>query len=209
MPWVFAALFAVSRIPGVMPPNFSAVSGFVLCAGAFIPGRMGWLLPLVTMVATDVGLNFYYQIAKGWEVWTWGALLSHFGNYLGYFVLWGAGRFLKARAGVGKLVAGGLLGTILFYLITNTLSWLFNPWGNPEYTKDVHGWIVALTTGAGKWDATWTFFLRSLTSSALFTALFAGSWIYAGSNAESPADKGETPVRAPVGGEAEAEEAGA
>ena len=223
MPWVFAALFAVSRCPGLMPPNFSAVYGFVLCAGAFIPGRMGWLLPLVTMVLTDVALNFYYQLAKGVDVWTWGALLSHLGNYAGFFVLWGVGWLLKPRKETGqprtgvakkiesltKLVGGGLLGTALFYLITNTLAWLFNPFGNPEYSRDWQGWLIALTSGTGKWDATWTFFIRSLMSSALFTALFAGSWLFAGVREESPADKGEEPVRAPAGGTEEAEEANA
>ena len=33
------------------------------------------------------------------------------------------------------------------YLLTNTASWLFNPFANPEYTKDLAGWLIALTKG--------------------------------------------------------------
>ncbi|HTI73276.1 MAG TPA: DUF6580 family putative transport protein [Candidatus Limnocylindria bacterium] len=205
MPWLFAVLFAASRVPGLMPPNFSAVYGFVLCAGAFLPGRIGWIVPLVTMLVTDVGLNFYYQFGKGWDVWSGASMISHFGNYIGYAVLWGTGRWLRPRAKLWNLVGGSIVGAALFYLVTNTLAWLFNPFQNPEYTKTLAGWIIALTSGTGNWDATWTFFIRSLTSSALFTALFASTWIYSG--AESPADKGEEPVRAPAPAEAEAEEA--
>jgi hypothetical protein len=74
-----------------------------------------------------------------------------------------------------KLVSGGLLGAILFYLITNTASWLFNPFNNPEYTKTFAGWWIALTMGTKGYPPTWEFFRSTLLSGGLFTALFAGA----------------------------------
>ena len=37
LPWVFVALFAVSRIPGLLPLNFSAAYAFAFCAGVYFP----------------------------------------------------------------------------------------------------------------------------------------------------------------------------
>ena len=74
----------------------------------------------------------------------------------------------------------------MFYLITNTASWLFNPFHNPEYTKTIAGWIIALTKGTGGYPPTWEFFRNTLLSGGLFTALFAAA---AKLTAESPADK--------------------
>ena len=74
----------------------------------------------------------------------------------------------------------------MFYLITNTASWLFNPFHNPEYTKNLAGWLLALTKGTGGYPPTWEFFRNTLLSGGLFTALFAAA---AKLTAESPAEK--------------------
>jgi len=68
-----------------------------------------------------------------------------------------------------------VLGACLFYLLTNTAAWLFNPFGNPEYTKDLAGWLIALTKGTAGHPPTLEFFRNTLMSGGLFTALFAGA----------------------------------
>ena len=72
-------------------------------------------------------------------------------------------------------LGGGILGALLFYLITNTASWLFNPFGNPEYTRNFIGWLRALTLGTHGWPETWQFFRNTLLSGGLFTGLFVGA----------------------------------
>ncbi|MDB6020978.1 MAG: hypothetical protein JWQ04_835, partial [Pedosphaera sp.] len=79
------------------------------------------------------------------------------------------------RASFLSLLSGGLVGAVLFYLITNTFSWFFNPFHNPEYTKTLAGWLIALTKGTAGWPSTWEFFRNNLLSGGLFTALFAGA----------------------------------
>jgi hypothetical protein len=44
-----------------------------------------------------------------------------------------------------------------------------------EYTKTLHGWIVALTTGTANWEETWKFFRNTLLSGGLFTGFFVGA----------------------------------
>ena len=85
------------------------------------------------------------------------------------------------------------MGAILFYLITNTASWLFNPFNNPEYTKTLAGWLTALTKGTAGWPQTWEFFRNTLLSGGLFTGLFVGAMKFSESVAESKqeAEQGE------------------
>jgi hypothetical protein len=182
---IFVATFALSRIPGLLPLNFSVAYAFAFCAGVFFGGALAWWLPLGVMLATDIGLNFYYQ-AKGITVWDAPDLANLAFNYAAYVVLILLGRGFARQKSFLKLIGGGLLGAILFYLITNTASWLFNPFHCPEYTKDFAGWLAALTKGTNGYPPTWEFFRNTLLSSGLFTALFAGVAKFA---AESPAEK--------------------
>ena len=64
------AVFALTRIPGVLPENFSAAYALVFCAGAFLPGRLAWWLPLATMAITDLLLNLHYRYHLGWDVFS-------------------------------------------------------------------------------------------------------------------------------------------
>jgi hypothetical protein len=200
LPFVFLALFALSRWPNLFPPSFSAAYALMFCAGVYFAGRMAWWLPLVTMLATDVALNFYYQ-SRGWDVWELGVLKYQFVNYAAYIAIIWLGRRFKRKSPFTTLLSGGLLGALLFYLITNTASWLFNPFNNPEYTKTFWGWLTALITGTKGWPETWQFFRNTLLSGGLFTALFVGSMKLTAS-AESPQDK-EAGARAPEKPESE------
>jgi hypothetical protein len=86
---------------------------------------------------------------------------------------------------------------MLFYGVTNTLSWL----RDPAYAKTLAGWWTALTTGSAGWPETWKFLRNSLLSSALFSALFAVAWSQTPS--ESPLEKGECTPPAEAEGEVE------
>jgi hypothetical protein len=166
---------AVTRIPGLLPPNFSAIYALAFCAGVYFPGRMAWWLPMVTFAGTDLVLNLYYKFYLGIDTFNPATLIFLLGNYLVYPVLIWMGRKFTPRASFVALLGGGIFGAILFYFITNTISWFFNPFGNPEYTKDLAGWIRALSLGTNGWPHTWEFFINTLTSGGLFTGLFAGA----------------------------------
>ena len=178
LPVAFLALFALSRWPGLLPPNFTAATALAFCAGVFFRGAAAWWLPLAVMAATDVTLNvFYYHVTP------FGSYLLL--NYAVYALLIGLGRWFGRRAAFWKLLGGGLLGAVIFYLVTNTLSWF----QDPAYAKTIAGWIQALTIGHPDiHPSTWEFFRNTLFSGGLFTALFAGSAKLTAS-AESPADK--------------------
>lgn len=171
LPAVFVVLAAVTRIPGLFPPNFSAFYGLAFCAGAFFPQRVAWWLPLGTLLVTDLALNCYYQFSLGIDAFQWYQVV----NYAGFAMLIALGRGFRTHRTWLRLLAGGLLGACLFYLLTNTAAWLFNPFGNPEYTRDLAGWIAALTQGTAGHPPTWEFFRNTLASGGLFTGLFAAA----------------------------------
>jgi len=187
LPVLFVVVFALSRIPGWLPLNFSAIYAFAFCAGVYFRGALAWWLPLGTMLATDMALNFYYS-SQGIEVWNEANLKNLFFNYVAYAVLIFLGRRFKPQSSFASLLGGGLLGAIIFYLVTNTASWFFNPFHNAEYTKTFAGWLLALTKGVSGWPTTWEFFRNTLLSGGLFTALFVGAEKLT-SAAESPVEK--------------------
>lgn len=186
-----------------MPPNFSAVYGLVFCAGALFPERLTWRMPVGFLLVSDLALNAYYQWVKGYSVLNATGLAFLACNYLGYAALWSLGRVFRRSGSLAGLLGGGILGALIFYLLTNTLAWWLNPFRNPEYTRTLAGWVIALTRGTGGYPETWEFFRNTLFSGGLFTALFGATWKISAPS-ESPVEKGET---APATEEAETEEA--
>ena len=177
LPCLLMVIFALTRWPGLMPQNFSAAYGLVFCAGAFFPGRMAWWLPLGTLLVTDTALNLHYGAAiLRWEM---------LGNYAAYLALIWLGRRFTGRASWPSLLGGGVIGAILFYLVTNTFSWLHDP----AYPKTLAGWLQALSLGRPGLPPTWQFFLNTLSSGGLFTGLFAGALKLSG--AAEPAEAQE------------------
>ena len=164
LPLVLMLVFAASRWPGMLPQNFSAAHALLFCAAFWLPGGMGWGLPLATIIVTDVLLNLFHynepalasELISNWMI-------------LGLFVV--LAKWLAKRRSYGRVFLGTLLGALLFYLVSNTVSWMVNP----AYAKTIAGWVQALTVGLPGFPPTWVFGLKSLLGTGLFTGLFAGA----------------------------------
>ena len=178
IPALLLAAFALTRWPGVMPVNFSLGYALVFCAGAF-PRRLPWWAVFGTLVGTDIGLNVLYYQRPPLEDY-------HLMNYVGFGALYLLGRLFSRRVSVLKHIGAGLIGAILFYLITNTGSWL----ENPAYAKSLAEWFRALTTGTNGWPETWTFFRNTLLSSGLFVGLISA--MFQAAEAKEPEPEEET-----------------
>jgi hypothetical protein len=189
LPYVFMLVAALSRWPKLFPPNFSAFYGLAFCAGAFFPRNVRWWLPLGTLVVTDIVLDVYYQSFS----------VMQLVNYAAYALIILFGTRFNHRSRFLGLLAGGIVGAVLFYLVTNTASWLTDP----AYTKDLAGWIIALTKGTPGYPTTLQFFINTLLSGGLFTGLFAGA-LKLNEAAESAKEKEPEaePAEAPEGEEA-------
>ncbi len=170
------SVFRVARA-AFMPelPNFSPVTALAFCGGLFLPGLVGWLLPLAILIASDVALCLLlgYPLMSGGQLVAWGATL-------GVVAL---GRWISFRGSISPLgFFGSLLGgSVLFYIVTNAASWVMNS----AYPRTFEGLWVSLTVGLPGFPPTWTFFRNSLISDMLFASILLAVWALA--------SRGETP----------------
>lgn len=140
-------------------PNFSAAMAMAFCSGIVLPGALALALPIGCLFVSDLILNAHFgqPLVGSW-------MLASYACYLVAIVV---GYALRGKGWLPIL--GGVLGNgVLFYLVTNTLSW----WGDINYAQTLAGWWQALTVGRPGFAPTWTFFRNSLVSDLLFTVIF-------------------------------------
>ncbi len=195
LPVVLVIAFAVTRWPGLMPPNFSAAYALAFCAGAYFPPRYALWVPFAAMLGSDIIINiFYYHVAPVGSY----MLVS----YSIYALLIALGHWIGHRASFLKLLGGGLLGALLFFFISNTCAWL----ANPVYMKTFAGWVKALTTGIDGFPPTLLFLKNTLLSGGMFTGLFVGAMKAAEATEPEPQEK-EVPEETEEAEKPEGEEA--
>ncbi len=143
------------------PMHFNALTAVALCGAAYLPSRWSLLLPIGALAISDVILNSHYGVS----LFTPEMLV----RYACLLSIAGGGRWLAHRGWRPiEMIFGALASSTLFYLVTNTASWLTDP----AYPPGVSGWWQALTTGIPGYQPTWTFFRMSLIGDLLFVGLF-------------------------------------
>ena len=142
--------------------NFAPMAAIALCGAAYFPARYKFTVPLIALFISDVVLNMHYGFS----------LFSPFvaSHYLGFALVGGLGLFLQNRASLKTLLPASLAASLIFYVVTNIVSWAFDP----GYVKNFGGLLQALTVGVPAYSATptWMFFRNSAMSDLLFTGLF-------------------------------------
>ena len=142
--------------------NFAPMAAIALCGAAFFPARYKFTVPLVALLISDVVLNMHYGFS----------LFSPFvaSHYLGFALVGGLGLLLQNRASLKTLLPASFAASLIFYVVTNIVSWAFDP----GYVKNFGGLLQALTVGLPAYSATptWMFFRNSVVSDLLFTGLF-------------------------------------
>ena len=142
--------------------NFAPVAAVALCGAAYLPRRMAVALPLAMLFVSDVILNVfhYHQPLLTFDILP---------RYAALVLISALGFALRGRAKLPALVGASIAGSLLFYVITNTGSWI----SDPGYTKDFAGWTQALTGGLPGFPPTWSFYRNTLLGDVCFTLLFA------------------------------------
>jgi len=142
--------------------NFVPFAALALCGAVYFPGKLKFALPLGALFISDVILNYSY-----------GAPLVDRHTASRYFALALVGLLgyaLRRRASLKTLLPASLLGSAIFYLITNVFAWL----SDPGYAKTPAALVQALTVGLPQYSTTpaWMFFRNSVISDLLFALLF-------------------------------------
>ncbi len=142
--------------------NFAPLAAVALCGAVYFPPKLKFSVPLGALFVSDVILNYRY-----------GASLIDsqiLGRYFALVLVGCIGLLLQNRASLKTMLPASILGSTIFYFITNVFSWL----SDPGYVKNFAGLIQALTVGLPQYSATptWMFFRNSLLSDLFFTLLF-------------------------------------
>ncbi|HEY2347067.1 MAG TPA: DUF6580 family putative transport protein [Xanthomonadaceae bacterium] len=121
-PLVLAAMILLAALSRLLPhpPNFSPIEAVALFGGAYFANR-AWAIavPLVAMAISDVALG----LVNG------GVYLDYFLNvhflsiYACIVLCTLLGFVLRGRVSGGSVLASSLVGSVLFFLLTNFAVW--------------------------------------------------------------------------------------
>jgi hypothetical protein len=157
-----AAAFLIHSGQTLWLSNFAPLAAIALCGAAYFPPRLKFTVPLGALLVSDLFLNYIYG-ARLLQI----EMVSH---YFAFAVVGLIGVALQNHTSLKTLLPASILGSTLFYLITNAFSWL----SDPGYAKNFAGFIQAQTVGLPQYSATptWMFFRNTLVSDLFFTLLF-------------------------------------
>lgn len=144
-------------LPGFSPWMALAFAGTLL----FSRGRFLWLIP-VAIIGID-------QISFGFDGASLKAALPTYACLA--LAAWWAST-LHSKVGIFGILGRAVVGTVGFYVVTNSASWLTNP----IYAKSVEGWIQALTVGMPGYPASILFFRNALLSDLAFSIVLIAAY---------------------------------
>ena len=121
-PMLFIVVLALSRWPKLMPQNFSAAYAIVFCAGLYLPGLLGWIVPLHGIGDQRFIDQPVFLFARGFSLKLFLTGLAP--NYLAYAGIIGLGRALGPKRPVWMLIRGGLLRSAVCFILILTCSGL-------------------------------------------------------------------------------------
>jgi hypothetical protein len=137
--------------------NFNAVMASSVFAGAYLlRSRRSYLIPIVTMLATDAVLGFYFLPAM---IINYGALM------LCMFI----GSSYSKRPSLGRWVGVTLGSSVAFFIITNFGTWLFQTMEPQLYAMNLSGLAQAYAMAI-------PFYRNSLASDVIFSAVLFGGF---------------------------------
>ena len=157
--------------------NFAPLAAIALCGAIYFPPKYKFTVPFAALLLSDIVLDLYY-----------GASLFDpliLCRYAAFALVGLLGLTISRRASLKTILPASIAGSVIFYAITNTFSWLTDP----GYAKNFAGLIQSLTVGLPQYGATptWMFFRNSLLSDQLFTLLFVACMSVSRREARLPA----------------------
>ncbi len=164
---IAAAAFRWAKLKGYVTievlENFSPWMALAFTGTLVFSKRISFLLIPLLLVAIDAA-------ATGSAVLHWEALVV--------YACFAVAALLASRWRGQMSLLGSLLGvagcSLVFYLITNTVAWISNPVS--AYSKDLAGWLQALTTGEPGHLPSWWFLRNSLVSDFGFSLLLLAAY---------------------------------
>ena len=133
------------------PANFAPIGALALFGGLYLPRKWALILPLGAMLASDIIIGFY----------SWQIMLS---VYVCFALVVGIGLLVRKNKKIHTILGGTVLGSILFFLITNAAVWGFGSIYTINFSGLMQSYYMALP-----------FFRNSLLGDLFFTGVLVGT----------------------------------
>src|SRR3990167_409643 len=108
------------------PANFVPIGAIAIFSGIYLPKKWAIILPLSAIFFSDIFIGFY----------SWPIMLS---VYSGFVIMGLIGFWVRKNKKLGTILAGTILGSIIFYLLTNFSVWAFGS----LYSHDAAGLLAS------------------------------------------------------------------
>ncbi len=141
----FVILGVLSRVLP-HPANMTAVGTVALFSGAKFDAKKAVIITMLTMFISDAVIGFHSLMFA-----TYGSLV------LAVFV----GTWIRKHTNIRRIIAGTLLSSLIFFVITNFAVWA----ATPLYAKNLNGFITCFIMAL-------PFFRNSLTGDTLYSISF-------------------------------------
>jgi hypothetical protein len=137
------------------PANFSPIMAIAIFSGAFFEDKkLAFLIPLSAMFISDLFLGFYLI-----------SIFVYSSFAIGLFI----GFYLRNRIKVTNIIIASLVGSVVFFLITNFGAWLTDPMYQPLTTESlIRCYNMAIP-----------FFRTTLAGDLIYTTVMFGSFLLA------------------------------
>jgi len=153
-------------------PNFSPLNAIFLFAGATLVGRKyASLIGILALVyLSDFALNntilrVFYPDVTG-IVWFGPYMIA---NVISFAIIFGIGLLIAKKKHLVSIIGGSLLASIVFFLLTNAGSWVFDVLG--LYPNNISGLIASIVAGI-------PYFHNTVIADLLFSGVLFGSYYF-------------------------------
>lgn len=142
--------FACRLLPH--PANFAPIGAIALFGALYLPKKYAIIVPLLAMLVSDLFIGFY----------SWQIMLAVYG---GFALMGGIGLLVRKNKKFSTVLGGTLLGSILFFLITNFAVWAFGTMYMHNFAGLMQSYIMAIP-----------FFKNSLLGDLFYVGVMVGGY---------------------------------
>lgn len=152
-------------------PNFAPWMALAFAGSIVMPRTMAWWMWPALLIGCDIAIGT-------------GAIQSMWLVYACYGIAALIGSSLRGRVGILQTLFGTALGSVFFYVATNTQAWFVDP----AYAKTFSGWLQCQTVGdLVHQPQSWVFLVKTLLSDLAFATLLIAAYNTEASVRQAPA----------------------
>ncbi len=134
------------------PANFAPIGAMALFAALYLPKRYTLVIPLVAMFISDIFIGFY-------------SLPIMLSVYIGFILMGLIGLLVKRNKSFSTILGGTLVGSILFFLLTNFAVWAFGTMYVHTFSGLMQSYMMAIP-----------FFKNSLLGDLFYCGIMVGGY---------------------------------